>query len=190
MREYIEKALQEHYQAIKDIDLERIEEISREIINCYRNKGKVVVFGNGGSAADAQHIVGELVGKFQTERESLPAIALNTNASVVTAVGNDYGFNAIFKRQIEGLVNGKDLAIGISTSGNSENVVEGLLKAKEKGAKTVGFTGKGGGKMKDIVDILLDVPSGGTPRIQEGHITAGHIICGLVEKEIFSEEEK
>jgi len=188
MRKYIDAQLAEHSKTIKEIPLGKIEEISRAIINCYKNKGKVVLFGNGGSAADAQHIAGELVGKFKLERKSLFAIALTTNTSIMSAVGNDYGFERIFERQIESMVDDKDIIIGISTSGNSENVIKGILKAKEKGAKVIAFTGSSGGKMKDIVDILLNIPSDNTPRIQEGHITIGHIICGLVEKELFENE--
>jgi len=189
MRKYIDAQLAEHSKTIKEIPLGKIEEISRAIINCYKNKGKVVLFGNGGSAADAQHIAGELVGKFKLERKSLFAIALTTNTSIMSAVGNDYGFERIFERQIESMVDDKDIIIGISTSGNSENVIKGILKAKEKGAKVIAFTGSSGGKMKDIVDILLNIPSDNTPRIQESHITIGHIICGLVEKELFENEK-
>jgi len=168
--------------------LSQISQISSLIVEAYRKKKKVLLFGNGGSAADAQHIAGELVGKFKLERKSLPAIALTTNTSIISAIGNDYGFERVFERQIESMVDSKDVVVGISTSGNSENVIKGILKAKEKGAKVIAFTGSSGGKMKDIVDILLNIPSDNTPRIQEGHITIGHIICGLVEKELFENE--
>lgn len=187
MKEQISIELDEHIKVIKEMlsnQMEKIEEISQIIIDCYRNNGKVVLFGNGGSAADAQHIAAELVGKYKLERESLAAVALTTNTSIISAIGNDYGFDKVFERQIESMVKDKDVVIGISTSGNSENVIKGILKAKEKGAKTIGFTGKGGGKLKEVVDILLDIPSDNTPRIQEAHITAGHIICGLVENKI------
>jgi len=143
------------------------------------------LFGNGGSAADAQHIAAELVGQYKLKRKSLPAIALTTNTSILTSIGNDYGFDKIFERQIESLVTNKDIAIGISTSGNSENVLRGILKAKKIGAKTIAFTGNDGGKLKGAVDILLNIPSNNTPRVQEAHITIGHIICGIVESEIF-----
>ncbi len=188
MREDIKSDLAEHIKVVKELAPvlgEKIEKVSQMIIDCCRNNGKVVLFGNGGSAADAQHIAAELVGRFELERKSLPAIALTTNSSIISAIGNDYGFERIFEKQIESLVDNKDIVIGISTSGNSENVIKGLLKAREKGAKTVGFTGKGGGKMKDIVDILFNVPSESTPRVQEAHITIGHIICGIVESKIF-----
>ncbi len=162
-----------------------IKKVSNEIINAYKNNKKVVLFGNGGSAADAQHIAAEFVGKFYKDRKSLPALAFNTNTSVVTATANDYGYDLIFERQVSSLVNEKDIVIGLSTSGNSPNVVKGLSKAKEKGAITVGFTGQKENKIEKIVDYCLKIPSTDTPRIQEGHITVGHIICYLVEKQLF-----
>lgn len=185
MKKNIEAELAEHSKVIGEIDSEKIEKISQMIVNCYKNNGKVVLFGNGGSAADAQHIAVELVGKFKLERKSLPAMALTTNTSIISAIGNDYGFERVFERQVEGMVNDKDIVIGISTSGNSENVIKGILKAKEKGAKTVAFTGRTGGRLKDIVDVLLNISSDNTPRIQEAHITVGHIICGVTEDQLF-----
>lgn len=163
-----------------------IAQISKEIIEAYNNKKKVVLFGNGGSAADAQHIAAEFVGKFYKDRQSLPALAFHTNTSVVTATANDYGYEFIFERQVSSFVEKGDITIGISTSGNSPNVIRGLNKAKEKGAITIGFTGQKQNKMEGIVDYCLKIPSNDTPRIQEGHITVGHIICYLVEKELFS----
>lgn len=163
-----------------------IVKVSKEIIKAYRNKKKIVLFGNGGSAADAQHIAAEFVGKFYKDRESLPALAFHTNTSVVTATANDYGYDFIFERQVSSFVEAGDIAIGISTSGNSPNVVKGLVKAKEKGAITVGFTGQKENQTEKVVDYCLKMPSTDTPRIQEGHITVGHIICYLVEKELFS----
>ena len=162
-----------------------IVEISKKIVNAYKNKKKVVLFGNGGSAADAQHIAAEFVGKFYKDRESLPSLAFHTNTSVLTATANDYGYDLVFERQVSSFVVEGDVAIGISTSGNSPNVIKGLLKANEKGATTVGFTGQKNNKIEEIVDICLKIPSTDTPRIQEGHITVGHIICYLVEKELF-----
>jgi len=162
-----------------------ISKISNEIINAYRNNKKVVLFGNGGSAADAQHIAAEFVGKFYKDRESLPALALHTNTSVVTATANDFGYDKIFERQVSSFVGEGDIVIGISTSGNSPNVIKGLEKAKEKGAITVGFTGRNENIIEKIADHCLKIPSTDTPRIQEGHITVGHIICYLVEKELF-----
>ena len=171
-------------ESIKDL-APLIKKISEEIINAYRNKKKVVLFGNGGSAADAQHIAAEFVGKFYKDRESLPSLAFHTNTSVVTAIANDYGYEYIFERQVSSFVEGGDIAIGISTSGNSLNVINGLIKAKELGAITIGFTGLKENKIETIVDFSLKIPSNDTPRIQEAHITVGHIICYLVEKELF-----
>jgi len=162
-----------------------ISQISKEIIKAYRNNKKIVLFGNGGSAADAQHIAAEFVGKFYKDRESLPAMAFHTNTSVVTATANDYGYDIIFERQVSSFVNEGDITIGISTSGNSPNVIKGLIKAKEKRAVTIGLTGQTENKIEKIVDYCLKIPSTDTPRIQEGHITVGHIICYLVEKELF-----
>ena len=162
-----------------------IAKVSNEIIRAYKNNKKVVLFGNGGSAADAQHIAAEFVGKFYKDRESLPAMAFHTNTSVITAIANDYGYDLIFERQVSSFVNEGDVVIGISTSGNSPNVIRGLKKAKEKGAITIGLTGQKENKIEKIVDYCLKMPSTDTPRIQEGHITVGHIICYLVEKELF-----
>jgi D-sedoheptulose 7-phosphate isomerase len=162
-----------------------IAKISNEIIKAYKNNNKVILFGNGGSAADAQHIAAEFVGKFYKDRKSLPAMALNTNTSVVTATANDYGYDLIFERQVSSFVNKGDVVIGISTSGDSPNVIKGLNKAVEKGAITVGLTGQKENNIEKIVDYCLKMPSTDTPRIQEGHITVGHIICYLVEKELF-----
>jgi D-sedoheptulose 7-phosphate isomerase len=169
---------------IKDLTPQIIR-ISEEIINAYKNKKKVVLFGNGGSAADAQHIAAEFVGKFYIDRESLPSLAFHTNTSVVTATANDFGYDLIFERQVASFVGEGDVVIGISTSGNSPNVLKGIEKAKQKGAVTVGFTGQKENKLEKMVDYCLKIPSTDTPRIQEGHITVGHIICYLVEKELF-----
>jgi len=174
---------------VKRIILERlvpqIKELAEAVTQAYRAKKKVILFGNGGSAADAQHIACELVGRFGKERRALPAIALSTNTSTLTAIGNDYGYEAIFARQVEAFVEEGDIVIGISTSGDATNVLDGLKVAKEKGAKTVGLGGKSGGRLKSLVDLCLVVPSDSTPRIQEAHITIGHIICSIVEKELF-----
>jgi len=167
-----------------------IAKIAEVIIEAYRKGKKVILFGNGGSAADAQHIAAELVGKYYLERAPLPAIALTVNTSSLTAIGNDYSFAQVFVKQLEALGEAGDVAIGISTSGNSENVLKALKAAKEKGLITIGFTGKKGGKLKDLVDYCLHIPSDDTPRIQEGHITVGHIICEIVERELFGPDEK
>ena len=162
-----------------------IKKISQKITNAYKNKKKVILFGNGGSAADAQHIAAEFVGKFYKDRESLPSLALHTNSSSVTATANDFGYDLIFERQVSAFVERFDIVIGISTSGNSINVIKGLKKAKQMGAITVGMTGQRENQIEKIVDYCIKIPSTDTPRIQEGHITVGHIICYLVEKELF-----
>ena len=144
---------------------------------------KLLIFGNGGSAADAQHIAAELTGRYKTERRGLPAIALTTDTSALTAIGNDYGYDRVFQRQVEALANEGDVIIGISTSGNSKNVILALEEAKKLGCKTIGFSGKGGGEMNEVCDINLVVPSDNTPRIQEMHIMIGHIICQSVDNE-------
>ena len=167
--------------------IENIPEIIRiieSITKSLKKGNKIILFGNGGSAADAQHIAAELVGRFDYDRKSLPAISLTTDTSVITSIGNDYSFEKIFSRQCESLVNKGDVVVGISTSGNSINVKNGLLVSKRKGAKTVGFLGHKGGHIKNIVDIPLIVNSNSTPRIQEVHRTSAHIICEMVEKNI------
>lgn len=164
--------------------INEIESMVNLIVRAYKAGGKVVLFGNGGSAADAQHIASELVGQFMLKRQAFPAIALTTNTSILTAVANDYGYETVFSRQIEALVTEKDIVIGISTSGNSPSVVEAIETAKAKGAKTVGLTGGNGGKLAQVADLALTVPSDVTPRIQEAHITIGHIVCELVEKKL------
>jgi len=187
MKSLIEESINESIsvkEKLKD-QIDIIERIANEALKTLKNGGKIVLFGNGGSAADAQHIAAELVGKFNLVRDALPAIALTTNTSIITAVANDTSFEEVFARQVQAIVTDKDLIIGISTSGESINVIKGILAAKEKGAKTVALTGKGGGKLATISDISLIVPSDITPRIQEAHMTIGHIICEIIEKEIF-----
>jgi len=163
----------------------KIKKFAEMGVNAYNNNGRIIIFGNGGSAADAQHLVAELVNKLNIDRPMLDALALTVNTSVMTAIANDSNYDNVFSRQIESLVNEKDIVVGISTSGNSVNILNGLLKAKEKGVKTVGMTGVTGGKMKDIVDLLINVPSNTTQRIQEAHILIGHIVCGIIENELF-----
>lgn len=153
-----------------------------KMVECYRDhRGATYFCGNGGSAADAQHLAAELVSRFYLEREGLASQALTVNTSVLTAIGNDYDYARIFSRQVEAFVKPHDVVVGLSTSGNSGNVIAALAKAREKGAFTVGFTGATGGKMKDAVDCCLCVPSTDTPRIQECHILMGHILCEIVE---------
>ena len=164
--------------------LGEIESMANLIINAYKKGGKVVLFGNGGSAADAQHIAGELVGQFMIKRQAFPALALTTDSSAITALANDYGYDAVFSRQVEALVNSRDVVIGISTSGNSPNIFMAIKVAKIKGAATIVLTGGDGGKLIGEADLVLVVPSDSTPRIQEAHITIGHIVCELVEREM------
>ena len=181
----IEKSILESSKIIQK-SCEHISEIDRtiqEIIKCLKNNKKIIIFGNGGSAADAQHIVAEFIGKFMLERKSLPAISLTSNSSTVTALANDYSYDKIFSRQCEGLVEKGDVIIGISTSGNSKNVKNGLIISKKMGAVTVGLLGSRGGTIGKICDISIIIDSSSTPRIQEAHRTIYHIICEEVEKE-------
>ena len=160
--------------------------IADELVQALRRGNKVLLFGNGGSAADAQHIACELAGRFSRDREPLPAIALTTNTSSLTAIANDYGYEAVFARQLRGLVTKGDIVIGISTSGSSANVLLAIEEANRRGAVTVALTGQGG-TLKELAHYALPVPSTSTPRIQEAHITIGHIICHLVEEELFGQ---
>jgi D-sedoheptulose 7-phosphate isomerase len=159
-------------------------EAAEIIVASIQAGGKLILFGNGGSAGDAQHIAAELVGRFERERRALPAIALTTNSSTLTAIGNDYGYNKVFSRQVEAWAGPGDAVIGITTSGNSPNVLEGIAAAKLKGAKTIGMTGEKGGKLASEVDLCLKVPSSSTARIQESHILIGHLLCLLIDKKI------
>jgi D-sedoheptulose 7-phosphate isomerase len=168
----------------KNVDI--IREIVETVSNCLKNGHKLLFFGNGGSAADSQHIAAEFVSKFNMDRQALPAIALTVDTSILTSCANDYHFDRVFARQVEALGQQGDVAIGISTSGNSPNVLNAMEEAKHKGLKTIAFTGETGGKLKDRVDICLQVPSKVTARIQEAHITVAHIICNITEKELCS----
>ncbi|MHC4295566.1 MAG: D-sedoheptulose-7-phosphate isomerase [Planctomycetota bacterium] len=168
---------------------ERICEAVEIIVGCYRTGGGVFLFGNGGSASDAQHIACELVGRFLMDRPPLKARALSTNSSTLTSIANDYDYESVFARQLEGCAGAGDVAVGISTSGDSPNVVTALQKAREIGMKTVALTGAGGGKCAEFADVLLDVPStNDSPRVQEAHAVIYHVICQLVEAEIFGDE--
>ena len=162
----------------------KIETVVKTVTKCLQNENKIIIFGNGGSAADAQHIAAEFIGRFKLERKSYPAIALTTDTSILTSLSNDYSSDIIFSRQCESLVSKEDVVIGISTSGNSKNVENGLLTAKEKGAITIGLLGNHGGALKNIVDIPIIVESTETPRIQEVHRVIYHVICELVENEL------
>ncbi len=163
--------------------------IADVLCKAFRDGNKVLLFGNGGSAADAEHIAAELAGKFYLERQPLPAIALTTNSSCLTAIANDYGYERVFVRQLQGLVAKGDVVIGISTSGKSPNVLLAMEEAKCRGAITVGFTGEEG-KLKEVADYVFSVPSKDTARVQEAHMTAGHIICYLVEQALFGNGEQ
>jgi len=154
---------------------------SKLAVDTLKQGNKILLFGNGGSAADAQHIAAELTGRYKTERRGLPGIALTTDTSALTAIGNDYGYDRVFDRQVESLANKGDLLLGISTSGNSKNVINALRLGQDLGCKTIGFSGKDGGMMNAICDINLVVPSDNTPRIQEMHILFGHTICQIID---------
>jgi len=156
------------------------------ITEAFKNGNKVLFCGNGGSAADAQHLAAEFSGRFYIDRDALPAEALHCNTSYMTAVANDYSYDVIYSRLIKGIGNKGDILVGLSTSGNSINIVKAFETAKEKGMVTIGFTGKSGGKMKVLSDYLVNIPSTDTPRIQESHMLLGHIICQLVEEKLFS----
>ena len=181
----VSQGLQEHIRVFHELSRqsETVVMIAKIMIQSLQSGRKVLVFGNGGSAADAQHLVGELVGHFYYDRVPLPAIALSTNTSSLTAIANDYEYNEIFARQLEALGQIGDVAVGISTSGRTENVLRALNLAKVKGLKTVALTGQLGISTQDDVDVCLAVPSIETPRIQEAHIAAIHLICELIEKE-------
>jgi len=160
---------------------EQIAEAATAILACLRAGGKLIALGNGGSASDAQHMVAELVGRYAAKRQALAAIALTTNSSSLTAIANDFGFEEIFARQLEALARAQDLVLAISTSGNSPNVLRALETARALGLKKIGLTGNGGGKLRDLVEICITVPSSSTPRIQEAHSLVIHILCGIVE---------
>jgi D-sedoheptulose 7-phosphate isomerase len=165
----------------------RIAEVAGIFVEVFRGGKKLLVMGNGGSAADAQHLAAELVGRFRRERKALPAIALSTDTSILTAIGNDYGFESVFRRQVEALAVEGDVVVGISTSGSSPNVLSALRRAREMGCRTIGLLGRDGGAIKRLVDTDLTILGQDTPRIQEAHITIIHILCELVEQELFGD---
>ncbi len=192
MKNYIKNEIKKSYQTKQNIYnnenlLNKIEELSKVCVELYRGSNKTILAGNGGSAADAQHIAAELVGRYGFDRPSIPSLALTTDTSNLTAIGNDYGYDKVFSRQLEGMGQKGDIFIGISTSGNSMNIINAFYSAKEKGIKTVALVGKDGGKMAEIADISIIIPSNSTPRIQESHILIGHILCDIIEKEIFAD---
>ena len=192
MKEYIKDQIKKSYE-IKQIIyqdeelLNRIEEVARKCVALYKTDKKTILAGNGGSAADAQHIAAELVGRYGFDRPSIPSLSLTTDTSNLTAIGNDYGYDYVFSRQLEGMGQAGDIFIGISTSGNSVNLLKAFESAKKKNIMTVALTGRDGGKMAQLADIALIIPSNSTPRIQESHILIGHILCDIIEKEIFGD---
>jgi D-sedoheptulose 7-phosphate isomerase len=181
--------LQAHQALFKLIERDlaaQIAEMAKLLMETFRSNGKLLVMGNGGSAADAQHFAAEIVGRFKLERSALPALALSTDTSILTAIGNDYGFDMVFRRQVEALAVCGDAVVGISTSGESPNVFSALQLAKERGCRTIGLLGRDGGRIREVCELSLIVPSGDTPRVQEGHITIIHIVCDLVERAMFA----
>jgi D-sedoheptulose 7-phosphate isomerase len=166
--------------------LKTTEDVSQLMVQALKKGNRIYFCGNGGSAADAQHLAAELSGRFYTDRDALPAEALHCNTSYLTAVANDYGYDLVYARLVKGITRTGDILVGLSTSGNSGNILKAFETARQKGVATVGFTGETGGKMKTLSDYLINVPSQDTPRIQECHILLGHIICQLVEEEYFS----
>jgi D-sedoheptulose 7-phosphate isomerase len=188
MEDYIRLQLRSHGKVMEAIEGEMTATIAAAaelICEALKNGKKLLVMGNGGSAADAQHMAAEIIGRFKMERRGLPAIALTTDSSILTAIANDYGFEMVFRRQVEALATEGDVVMGITTSGSSPNVLSALILAGEMGCRTIGLLGRGGGTIRDCVEIDLTVPAADTPRIQEGHITIIHIICDLVEKRLF-----
>ena len=190
MREYIdnifEESLELHKKITGDVRIKEIlEKMAKTIANAFLNGNKLLIFGNGGSAGDAQHIAAEFGCRFEMERPPLPAIALTTDSSLLTAIGNDYNYTDVFEKPVAALANKGDVVWGISTSGNSENVLKGLKRALKNDCSVIGFSGRDGGKMTGLCDSLLVINSKSTARIQEAHIMCGHVICGLVDEIMF-----
>ncbi|RYD54797.1 MAG: SIS domain-containing protein [Sphingobacteriales bacterium] len=186
IREIIQTSIDTKKNVLENPELlHRIQQIVEAMVAALKNGNKVLFCGNGGSAADAQHLAAELSGRFYTDRDPLPSEALHCNSSYLTAVANDYGYDVVYSRLIKGLGKQGDILVGLSTSGNSTNIVKAMEQARQLGMINVGFTGETGGAMKDICDHLINVPSKDTPRIQEVHIMVGHIVCQLVEEQLF-----
>lgn len=190
MRDYIQSQVFEAQRIMSmmmadDRLLALLEAAADACVGCLKSGGKVLLAGNGGSAADAQHIAGEFVSRFAFDRPGLPAMALTTDTSILTAIGNDYGFDLLFARQIQAHGNTGDVFIAYSTSGRSRNILNALTEARNRGLITIGLTGNRGGAIRDLCHYLLEVPSPDTPKIQEGHLVLGHILCGLVERTLF-----
>ena len=192
MREKIKDILLESIQVKEEIlrnQIDSIAQIAQLMIDCLKKDGKVIVFGNGGSASDSQHIAAELVGRFKKDRSALAAISLTTNTSILTSLANDYGYDVVFSRQIEALGKKNDVVLGISTSGKAKNVTLGIKQAKKMGIKTVALSGGDGGDIVKLADVSLVIPSKITARIQEAHITIAHIICEMIEQELCQEQK-
>ena len=193
MQSKIKSHLEAHQATIASVQsrlLPHVEQCVQTLIETLNGGGKILTMGNGGSAADAQHLAAEFVGRFLLERKALPAIALTTDTSILTAIGNDYGYDEVFKRQVEALAGPADVVIGISTSGNSVNVEKAMQSAREKGCRTIGFLGRDGGRIAALCDVALTVPVQHTPHIQEAHLVIIHILCDLVEQALFVPSEK
>jgi len=187
IKNIIEESISVKEKVLKsDRIIETLQKIVNELVAALKKGNRIYFCGNGGSAADAQHLAAEFSGRFYTDRDALPAEALHCNTSYLTAVANDYSYDVVYARLVKGIGQKGDVLVGLSTSGNSSNIVKAFEVAKEKGILTIGFTGEGGGKMKSLSDFLLDIPSKNTPRIQESHIMLGHIICQLVEERFFA----
>ncbi|MFZ2314135.1 MAG: D-sedoheptulose 7-phosphate isomerase [Gammaproteobacteria bacterium] len=182
--------LQEHQAVMSQLEqsIPLIEQAGEQIFQAIEQGGKVFFMGNGGSAADAQHLAAELVGRFYAERRALPGLSLSTDTSVLTCLTNDYDYSIVFSRQLEALCRAGDVVVGLSTSGNSPNILKGMAVAKQLGAYTIGMTGQNGGQLVEAVDLCFCVPSTNTPRIQEAHIFIGHTICELVENKVVTAE--
>ena len=192
MRERIKDILLESIQVKEEIlrnQIDAIAQIAQLMIDCLKKDGKVIVFGNGGSASDSQHIAAELVGRFKKDRSALAGIALTTNTSILTSLANDYGYDVVFSRQVEALGKKNDVVLGISTSGKAKNVALGIKQARKMGIKTVALSGGDGGDIVKLADVSLVVPSKITARIQEAHITIAHIICEMIEQELCQEQK-
>lgn len=191
INQMVSSVIDEHVKLVLAIEKNLLSEIRTAVrwsIDALKKENKILFAGNGGSAADAQHLAAEFIGRFQKDRPSLPALALTTDTSILTALGNDYGFDKIFARQIEGLVKEGDIFFAISTSGNSENVIEAVKVCRKRSCSTIGLLGKNGGKLAEIVDLPIIIESDNTARIQENHIVIGHMICQLVENILFGKD--
>jgi D-sedoheptulose 7-phosphate isomerase len=190
MKHYITKQIAEAQNVMSamladEVLISTTESAAKACIQCFQHGGKILLAGNGGSAADAQHIAGEFVSRFAFDRPGLPAIALTTDSSILTSVSNDYGYEKLFARQVQTHGNKGDIFIGYSTSGKSPNILRGFEEARIHGLVCIGLTGNRGGQMQELCDFLLEIPSSDTPKIQEGHLVIGHILCGLVESAIY-----